>query len=168
MQPQHHIGVLSTSTINTIQYLSLSFESPAKWFFLGYIFYMILVIAIAVTAVFYNHLEINMGKKIRRSKAILAWIHLIGMNVGGTAITLAMIFAGLVGSGILGVITSGGGVFAVNKLMPNNAIMVQFIPPIASFAAILSIGVIAGGITYIATYLQKQKRRYLNSITLIR
>jgi hypothetical protein len=146
-----------SSTINMIQYLSLSFEGPAKWFFLGYIFYMILVVAIAVTAVFYNHLEINMGKKIRRSRAVLAWIHLIGMNVGGTAITLTMIFAGLAGSGILDVITSGGGVSAVNKLMPNNAIMVQFIPPIASFAAILSIGVIAGGVTYIATYLQKNR-----------
>jgi len=36
------------------------------------------------------------------------------MNVGGTAITLTMIFAGLAGSGILGVITSGGGVSAIN------------------------------------------------------
>jgi hypothetical protein len=146
-----------SSTINIIQYLSLSFEGPAKCFFLGYIFYMILVVAIAVTAVFYNHLEINMEKRIRRLKAVLAWIHLIGMNAGGTAITLTMIFAGLTRSGILGVITSGGSASAVNKLMSNNAIMVQFIPPIASFAAILSIGVIAGGVTYIATYLQKNK-----------
>jgi hypothetical protein len=43
--------------------VKLSFEAPAKWFFLGYIFYMILVVAIAVTAVFYNHLEIKYGKK---------------------------------------------------------------------------------------------------------
>jgi hypothetical protein len=63
-----------------------------------------------------------------------------------------MIFAGLIGSGILAVIISGGSASPT----PNNAIMVQFIPPIASFAAILSIGVIAGGITYIATYLQKK------------
>ena len=145
-----------SSTINIIQFLSLSFEGPAKWFFLGYIFYLILVVAIAVTAVFYNHLEINMGKRIRGFKTILAWIHLIGMNVGGTAITLTMIFAGLIGSGILAVITSGGSASVVSKLIPNNAIMVQFIPPIASFAAILSIGVIAGGITYIATYLAKK------------
>jgi hypothetical protein len=36
-----------SSTINIIQYLSLSFEGPSKWFFLGYIFYMILVVAIS-------------------------------------------------------------------------------------------------------------------------
>jgi hypothetical protein len=64
---------------------------------LGYIFYMILVVAIAVTAVFYNHLEINMGKSIRGFKSVLAWIHLIGMNIGGTALTMTMIFAGLIG-----------------------------------------------------------------------
>src|SRR6266516_6526088 len=102
------IQILFSSKINIIQFLSLSFEGPAKWFFLGYIFYMILIVAIAVTAVFYNHLEINMGKRIRGLKAMLAWIHLIGMNVGGIAITLTMIFAGLIGSGIFSVITNGG------------------------------------------------------------
>ena len=44
------IQMLLSSSINIIQFLSLSFEGPAKWFFLGYIFYMILVVAIAVTA----------------------------------------------------------------------------------------------------------------------
>ena len=86
------IQLLFSSTINIIQFLSLSFEGPAKWFFLGYIFYLILVVAIAVTAVFYNHLEINMNKRIRRFRVMLAWIHLIGMNVGGTTITLTMIY----------------------------------------------------------------------------
>ena len=114
---------------------------------------MILVVAIAVTAVFYNHLEMNMVKRIKGFRAVLAWLRLIGMNVGGTAITLTMIFVGLSGSGIFGVITSGGGASAVAKVTPNNAIMVQFIPPIATFAGLLSIGVIGGGITHKATYL---------------
>ena len=89
------IQLLFSSKINVIQFLSLSFEGPAKWFFLGYIFYMILVVAIAVTATFYHHLEIDMRKSIRGIKSVLAWIHLIGMNVGGAATTLTMIFAGL-------------------------------------------------------------------------
>jgi hypothetical protein len=163
------IQILFSSSINIIQFLSLSFEGPAKWFFLGYIFYMILVVAIAVTAVFYNHLEINMGKKIRGFKSVLAWIHLIGMNIGGTALTMTMIFAGLIGSGILGVITGGGGSnasSAVSQLRPNVAIMVQFITPIAAFVGILSIGVISGGITYILTYLQKNITTPANDKTL--
>ena len=149
------IQMLFSSKINIIQFLSLSFEGPAKWFFLGYIFYMILVVAIAVTATFYHHLEIDMGKSIRGFKSVLAWIHFVGMNVGGAATTLTMIFAGLIGSGILSVITSGAGASSVSQLQPNVGVMVQFIPPISAFAGLLSIGVISGVITYITTYLQK-------------
>jgi len=150
------IQILFSSKINIIQFLSLSFEGPAKWFFLGYIFYMILVVAIAVTATFYHHLEIDMRKSIHGFKSVLAWIHLVGMNVGGAATTLTMIFAGLIGSGILSVITSGAGTSSsVSQLQPNVGVMVQFIPPISAFAGLLSIGVISGGVTYITTYLQK-------------
>src|SRR5919202_4112917 len=106
------------SGINIIQFLSLSFEGPAKWFFLGYIFYLILVVAIAVTATFYHHLEIDMRKSIHGFKSVLAWIHLVGMNVGGAATTLTMIFAGLIGSGILSVIKSGAGTTS-SQLQPN-------------------------------------------------
>jgi hypothetical protein len=151
------IQLLFSSKINIIQFLSLSFEGPAKWFFLGYIFYMILVVAIAVTATFYHQLEIDMGKSIRGFRSILAWINLIGMNVGGAATTLTMIFAGLKGSGILSVITSGGGASSISQLQPNTDVMVQFISPISAFAGLLSIGVISGGITYIITYLQKSE-----------
>ncbi len=149
------VQLLLISSINIIQYLSLSFDGPSKWVFFGFIVYLILTVAIAVTAVFYDHLETQMRRDIRRFKTAFAWTHLIAMNVGGTAVAITMIFAGLMGSGILGVITGGGTASAVAKLAPNNGIMVQFIPPIAIFAAILAIGVIAGGVTFITTYLQK-------------
>ena len=146
------VGVqMLSSNVNIIQFLSLSFDGPAKWFFLGYVFYMILVVAIATTAIFYNHLEINMDKNIRRVRAVTAWIHLIGMNVGGAATTISMILAGLMGSGALDLILNAGN----TELHQNLAIMDQFIPPIATFAGVLSIGVIVGGISYISTYLQK-------------
>ena len=53
-----------SNKIDMIQFLSLSFDGPAKWFFLGIIFYLIFIVAIAVTAVFYIQLEINLAKKI--------------------------------------------------------------------------------------------------------
>ncbi|HEY9406101.1 MAG TPA: hypothetical protein VIP53_01480 [Nitrososphaera sp.] len=139
-----------TSGTNIIEFLSLSFEGPAKWIFLGYIFYMILIVAIAVTAVFYNHLEITMGRQIRGFRSFLAWIHLVGMNVGGAATTITMIFAGLAGSGVLGIIMGGS-----DSLQENTAIMDQFIAPIATFTAVLSIGVISGGMAFIMSYLRK-------------
>lgn len=146
------------SGINIIRFLSLSFEGPAKWFFLGFIFYLILVVAIAVTAAFYNNLEVNLGKQIRGFRSVLAWIHLVGMNIGGVTTTLAMIFAGLAGSGILGVILGGGASSASHELQPNIAILDQFIVPITAFAGLLSVCVIAGGIAYITTYLQTNNK----------
>jgi hypothetical protein len=140
-----------TSGTNIIEFLSLSFEGPAKWIFLGHIFYMILVVAIAATAVFYNHLEVGMGRQIKGFRSVLAWVHLAGMNVGGAATTIVMIFAGLAGSGVLGVILG-----ATDSLQPNEAIMDQFITPIAIFTGVLSLGMIAGGLTYITTYLQRK------------
>src|SRR5215218_6641084 len=67
---------LLTTDVDIIQFLSLSFEVPAKWFFIGIILYLILIVAIATTAVFYNHLEINLKRKFSKVSNILAWIHL--------------------------------------------------------------------------------------------
>lgn len=138
------------SGTNIIEFLSLSFEGPAKWIFLGYIFYMILVVAIAVSAVFYSHFEVGMGRQIRGFRSFLAWIHLVGMNVGGAATTIIMIFAGLAGSGVLGIIVGGS-----DTLQENTAIMDQFIAPIAIFTGVLSIGVISGGLAFVMSYLRK-------------
>jgi hypothetical protein len=138
------------SGTNIIEFLSLSFEGPAKWIFLGYIFYMILVVAIAVTAVFYSHLEVGMGRRIRGFRSFLAWIHLVGMNVGGAATTIIMIFAGLAGSGVSGIIVGGS-----DTLQENTPIMDQFIAPIAIFTGVLSIGVISGGLAFVMSYLRK-------------
>ena len=59
------------------------------------------------------------------------------MNVGGASITLSMIYAGLVGSGVIGILLSGGN---ISELRPNTQIMEEFIIPISVFAAILVMG----------------------------
>ena len=140
---------LLTTDVDIIQFLSLSFEGPAKWFFIGIILYLILIVAIAVTAVFYNHLEINLKRKFSKVSNTLAWIHLLGMNIGGPSATILMIFAGLAGSGVLLLFIDG-------KLGQENiGIMTSFISPIAFFIVILSIGVICGGISYVIVYRSK-------------
>lgn len=143
------IQMIFASDVNVIQFLSLSFEGPAKWFFIGLMLYLIITVAVAVTAVFYNHLEINQKKKITGKINILVWIHLLGMNIGGIGTTLSMIFAGLAGSGASSLISEG----QIGK--PNLAIMDSFIPPIASFIGILAIGVLCGGLAYTVAYIKK-------------
>src|SRR5919202_1101502 len=149
------IQILFSSKINIIQFLSLSFEGPAKLFVLGWSFYLILVVAIAVTAVFYQHLEVNMGRRISGFRSILAWIHLIGMNVGGAATTITMIFAGLAGSGIINIILGGGSAQSLQNVQPNLTVIDRFVMPIAALAGLLSIGVIAGGIGFVASYFKR-------------
>src|ERR687895_921485 len=90
------------------------------------------------------------GQKDPGFRSVLAWVHLVGMNVGGAATTITMIFAGLAGSGVLGLILGGS-----DSLQPNTAIMDQFIAPIATFTGMLSIGMISGGLAYVMTYLRK-------------
>jgi hypothetical protein len=143
----------SSTTINIIQFLSLSFEGPAKWIFLGYIFYLILITLIATTAIFYSHLEVNLQKRIRGIKSMLAWINLVGVDVGGAAAAVMIIYAGLIGSGIHDMIISGG-TSTTDSLIQNTAIMTEFELPIAAFSGLLITGAVLGTIVYFATYFQ--------------
>ena len=136
----------ANSQINIIQFLSLSFDGTAKWFFLGIIFHLIIIIAIAVTALFYSHLELTLKKEFSKTSKILAYIHLIGMNVGGAGSMMIMTYAGLAGTGLITVFTEG-------KLGPKYpAIMDSFVEPIGGFIALLAIGVICGGIGFVMAY----------------
>lgn len=140
-----------STKLDMIQFLSLSFDGPAKWFFLGIIFYLIFIVAIAVTAIFYIQLEINLRRKLSKFINALVWIHLFGMNIGGPVATILMIFAGLAGSGILSIFSGGDvGTEDVN-------IMTSFITPIAISIGILSLGVICGGVAYIKTFFMSRQ-----------
>ncbi|MCV0398578.1 MAG: hypothetical protein K5785_01130 [Nitrosarchaeum sp.] len=137
---------MMNNQINIIQYLSLSFDGTAKWFFLGIIFHLIIIVAVAVTALFYSHLEITLQKKFSRKSNILAAIHLVGMNVGGAGSMMIMTYAGLAGTGLLSVFTEG-------KIGPKYpAIMDSFIEPIGGFIALLAVGVICGGLGFVLAY----------------
>lgn len=137
---------MMNNQINIIQYLSLSFDGTAKWFFLGIIFHLIIIVAVAVTALFYSHLEITLGKKFTKKSNILAGIHLVGMNVGGAGAMMIMTYAGLAGTGLLSIFTEG-------KLGPKYpAIMDSFIEPIGGFIAFLAIGVVCGGLGFLIAY----------------
>jgi hypothetical protein len=59
------------------------------------------------------------------------------------------------GPGIIGTILSGGN---IAELKPNTQIMEQFIIPISVFAAVLVIGLIAGGLTFLLNYLGYKKK----------
>jgi hypothetical protein len=83
------------------------------------------------------------------------WAWLLGMNIGGATVTLTIASAGLIGSGVIGTIISGGN---IAELKPNTQIMEQFIISISIFSAALVIGLIAGGLTFLLNYLGYKKK----------
>ncbi|HYY40669.1 MAG TPA: hypothetical protein VE692_05425 [Nitrososphaera sp.] len=103
---------------------------------------MILVVTIAATAVFYNHLEVGMSRRIRGYRSVLAWIHLVGMNVYGAATTITMIFAGITGSGILGPILERTGATAKHRdygpIHPSNCYIYSLVQ--YSYCTLICIG----------------------------
>jgi hypothetical protein len=137
------------SDVSLIEFLSLSLDGPAKWFFFGYFMYITLVVSIAITAIFYNHLESNLGKQVRGTKNKLAWTQLIGMNVGGAATTILLIVAGFVGTGFVS--------FAEGEQNQTQYMMELVKIPVAVFGLVFAAGMICGGLAYVATYLSGPK-----------
>lgn len=134
------------SDVNIIEFLSLSLDGAAKWFFFGYFMYITLVVAIAICAMFYSHLESNLGKQIRGNKRYLVWGQLIGMNAGGAA-TILMIVAGFVGTGFIGAADG-------SQSQPQDITEIVKIP-ITVLALAFGCGVICGGVAYISTYVSR-------------
>jgi hypothetical protein len=138
------------SNLSLIEFLSLSLDGPAKWFFFGYFMYITLVVAIAICAMFYNHLESNLNKPIRGNKKYLVWSQIVGMNVGGAA-TILLIVTGFVGAGFIGA--------ADGSQTPPQDITGFVKIPIVALAVFFGVGIICGGIAYITTYLRKSGPR---------
>jgi uncharacterized membrane protein len=86
-------------------------------------------------------------------------------DAGGACVTITIIVAGLIGSGVLVVVASGSG---ATQLKPNTEVMVQFILPISVFAAALVTGVVAGYCIYYKLFwnekLWRQNRYYKEGV----
>ena len=150
---------MMNTEINSMQFLANSFEGPSKWFILGYIMYITLVVAVSVTAIFYNQIEVNMKKQFTGFKKILAGIHLFGMNIGGTVSTMFLIWFGVEGAGFPNPLSSN----AVSIGSQIN-VLEHFSEIILIFAGIFAVGILAGGIAFLTTYFQKTSNfEYLNS-----
>lgn len=144
------------SDVSLIEFLSLSLDGPAKWFFFGYFMYITLVVSIAICAIFYTHLESNLGRPIRGNKKYLVWAQLIGMNVGGVA-TILLIITGFVGAGFVNFVEG-------EKSQTQN--IMEFVKlPITALALVFGCGIIAGGIAYITTYVSNAKGPKLSKLS---
>ncbi len=121
------------------------------WLTVGYLVYIPLgPIAAAVTALFYQHLEAHMHKPYTGGTNILAWAHIILMNVGVVGATWLMMSAGYRG-GTATLPTSSGGL-GWTALQIHTNIMEGYQGYIAPFVAIAILGALAGGLGYVLAW----------------
>ena len=130
-----------------------SYYSPAKviasngagtWRFTGYISYLVVGVGdTAVTAIFYFYLEGIQGKVYKGFTNLLAWGHLLLMNVGVAGAMIIMMYqgylAGVAQAGALPGVTSG-------QIHP--LILGWTVDPIGILVLLACLGALLGGLGY--------------------
>jgi hypothetical protein len=124
------------------------------WFTFGYIMYIVVgVIGVAVSALFYYYLEKILAKPYTmRLTKLLAWTHLLLMNVGSTSTMGMLMYAGYIGGAAMLPENVGGQGFNAGQA---HQILAPFIEPISIAIIILLLGIILGGVGFLLTYNRK-------------
>ena len=129
-------------------------NGAGTWLFTGYISYLVVgVVATAVTAIFYFYIEGIQGKVYRGFTNILAWGHLVFMNVGVLGSMLLMMWGGYVGGWAAAATQTGGG--GETALQIHETILGQLTYPIGAFVLLAAVGAILGGLGYVVRSRQK-------------
>jgi len=126
------------------------------WFTFGYIIYIVVgVIGVAVSALFYYYIERVLGKQYNATKIAkaLAWGHLILMNIGTTATTGMLMYAGYISGAAMLPLSVGGKGFNQGQA---HAILAPFVEPISIAILTLVLGVLLGGIGFLIMYRSKK------------
>jgi hypothetical protein len=129
--------------------------SAGTWFLVGYVMYITVgVIAVGLTALFYHHFEINLGKPFKGLVGnTLGWVHLIFMNVGAAVASGLLMYGGYFGErGLMP--TSEGGLAQTAGWVHVN-ILSSLIDPTGYALIVCGIGVLAGGLGFLIAYLRR-------------
>lgn len=124
------------------------------WFTFGYVMYVVVgVIGVAVSSIFYYYLEKILSKPYdKHLTKLLAWTHLLFMNLGTTSAMGMLMYVGYIGGAAMLPDVIGGKGFNAEQ---THQILAPFIEPIAIALLILLLGVILGGAGFLLTYKRK-------------
>ncbi len=150
-------GTIAAVLIAALLYLAVFGDPPASrivasgsigtWMSIGYIgFIAVAVLGSALCALFYQHIEVVLKRAYQGYKSILAWLHLLLMNVGALGAGGLMIWAGYIGGAEL---IQTGDTGAVHNLVA------AYPTPIAIFMALGALGVTLGGFGYLMSWMSK-------------
>jgi len=127
------------------------------WIAIGYLGYLITgVVGMAVTALFYQYLEVNLKSLYKGAAKSIAWLHLTLSNLGVIGASWTVMYAGYLG-GIAGLPpTLGGQGLSVQQI--ETLIRSDLLLPIVIFAGLSVLGIVFGGLGYILVYRAKPRR----------
>jgi hypothetical protein len=127
---------------------------PGTWFTVGYLaFITVGVIAIAVTALFYRFIEVDMNRPYSGARTYLAWTHLILMNVGVAAATFLMMYGGYMGGAALLPAVQGGLGQTAGWVHVN--VLGGLVQPIGYAIIAAGVGALAGGFGFVLSYFRR-------------
>jgi hypothetical protein len=122
--------------------------SAGTWFTVGYLTYLIVgVVGMAVTSLFYFHIETVQGKTYRGFTKFLAWVHLLLGNIGVAGAGLLAVIGGYLGGAAMEPKALGG--MGWNTGQVHQFILQYYEVPIAVFIGLGLLGFLAGGLGYI-------------------
>ena len=126
--------------------------SVGTWLLVGFSGYLIMIVALGLSAFFYHYLETVRGRPYRNGlDRGLAWGHFILMNVGAIGATWLLMLAGYIGgSHLLMSTTPPPAVFA-----EVHALIEWTILPIGALILMTALGGLLGGLGYIHALLRK-------------
>ncbi|HYA55526.1 MAG TPA: hypothetical protein VED22_01885 [Nitrososphaerales archaeon] len=133
-----------------------SYYSPSKviagngagtWMFTGYIAFLVVgVVATAVTAVFYFYIEDIQGRVYKGFSNLLAWGHLLFMNVGVAGSMIIMMYQGYLAGVAAAPVSEGGLGYSAGQIHVN--ILSWTVNPIGGFILLACLGAVLGGLGY--------------------
>jgi hypothetical protein len=131
------------------------------WLTVGYLGFIIFgPLACAVTALFYQHLEVNLKAPYTGLSNVFGWLHLVLMNVGVTVGTWLMWIGGWNAENFLST-TAVTAYCKANPTVNSCSVHVQVLGPLVDpigYCAIIAIlGAFAGGLGYVMAWRRSMK-----------
>jgi len=118
------------------------------WMFTGYISYLVVgVVATAVTAIFYFYIEGVQGKVYSGLSNILAWGHIVFMNVGVAGSMFLMMWGGYMAGYELTPTSEGG--LGLTDLQVHVQTLGALVNPIGAFILLAALGAVLGGLGFV-------------------
>ncbi|HZY47134.1 MAG TPA: hypothetical protein VFE96_04985, partial [Candidatus Bathyarchaeia archaeon] len=135
--------------------------SAGTWLTVGYLGYIMLgPLAAAVTALFYQHLEVNLRSPYKGWPNILAWLHLVLMNVGIVGATWLMMSGGYLGGQLTITLEQQNPTWSIGRVLGqvHQQVLAGYPGYIAPFIAIALVGAFAGGLGYMVIWRRALKQ----------